>query len=235
MTEQNTTAHEADDKLTERELEVDAFYDAAERLIEHAPEELAEAARAVITHLAVTFGLDTRAEDARLVKGWAEMLGREVGSEATLQIRRARCVDAVHKWGARVKEDPAQRRAYAEALVDDLKRIGTEVEEYRITDDPKDDVQARMRKACPWAEAWRNELDDVAAKLDSYDPEPARKKGKKSAEVILTEMILDGGEFLGLSLKDGEGEKAAITRIRGLLFNAVRENPDALDHAPKRL
>jgi hypothetical protein len=200
-----------------------AFYHAAEALLAKAPPDVQSAVMPVIEYLAVTFGDEVQAEGVERIKEWAEKLR----VAATLQRRRARCVEAVHRWGGKVRSDPERRLAHAEALVDALKAIGAEPDELRVNpDDPEDEgVIERMRKACPWAEAWRGELDDVAAKLDAYDAASRGKDGAKGASRILAEMIFDGGPFLGLAAKAGDDEEDAIEDMRKALDKAVRARP----------
>lgn len=229
MTTDTEDTHETieGNAFTPREHDVIAFYDAAEALIATAPVEAQRAAMEVVMHLAATFGGDVQAEGVERVKGWAETLRKDAG----LYLRRARCIDAVHQWGSKVRSDPEHKLVHAAGLIDSLQAFGAEAEELRVNPNaPKDKkTMERVRKACPWAEAWRGELQDVAARLNAYDPSPSGKEGAKGAASILAAMIVDGGSFLGLSAED------AIDDIRKALDKAVRESRKTLNHARKRL
>ena len=64
----------------------------------------------------------------------------------------------------------------------------------------------------------------LAERLDTFDPSPAGKKGAKSAERILAEIIveeLDANGAFGPAAESGESTEDAIDRIRKLLVRDV--------------
>jgi hypothetical protein len=68
----------------------------------------------------------------------------------------------------------------------------------------------------------QSDLAGVKGKLDSFDPKPAGKAGKKSAETILAELIVEvDKEALGLKPKPNEDRADAVIRIQRTLSKEI--------------
>ncbi len=63
----------------------------------------------------------------------------------------------------------------------------------------------------------RNDLDDVASKLDAYSEEPGRTPGAKGAERIIAEFIVEGVDALGFKVDSQAVPEGEVERIRDQL------------------
>jgi len=120
--------------------------------------------------------------------------------EPTDEMRRAWCVRAVAEWGENWKHPDWQSSEKTRALC--LEQLVRYLE-------VNDEVFSGLR----------DDLPGLAAKLDAWTP--ARARGKKVAERILSELIVEDRDALGLGPKDGEADVDAIERIRKLLTKEV--------------
>jgi hypothetical protein len=113
---------------------------------------------------------------------------------------RAWCVRAIAEWGAhwRLPDWQTTERARMICLENLIRNL-----------EVHDEVFARLRDDRP----------GLAAKLDAWTP--VRARGKKTAERILAEIIVEDCDALGLGPKKDEADPDAIERIRKLLTKEV--------------
>lgn len=67
----------------------------------------------------------------------------------------------------------------------------------------------------------KDDTDSLQEKLESFDLNPKGKKGKKGAETILAELIVEDRNALDLGPEPGEDDATAIERIRRRLSKDV--------------